>query len=995
MQDILITPQPSSGEPSILFTASGDVSPITLNVVSGISPVSGVVAAGSGITSLSFEGTQGQLFSITDNLSSGTLFSVSDIAGLPFMEIDASGDVKLAQFGNTITSYKAIKFANTANPSYSEGSLFYDNDNKCLAYYNDESDVTMQIGQEQFLRVRNNTGSTIANGDLVIINGSHGQAAPTITKAQADNEANAQVVGMATHSIEDSTFGYVTTYGIVRGLDTSSFSDGDEVFLSASTAGGLVSTPPVVPNYKVSVGHVISSHASNGTVLIQVSSPKLGGGDTKSEYPVYVSGIPFVTASGNGGSAAVLGYDSGFVWDSGRQQLAIRTSGYQDTLNSALYVRSDQTSSPDVMRIDTADGYNMLRVVHGNTNNLGYLNWNYPGGFFSLYNGFQVRRAHLTDTRALYITDSSASSHWKVSADGRQVMGGTSTLYSAIPRAQLDIINNSASQQGVVIQGAASQSANLTEWQTSAGDVLTSIDSDGNVDISGTLRCDDIGITTGHLNINAGGGSSFYFRFNNTVEYVMNAASFRPNNSAKDLGTDTARWTNLYTNNIYASGTITNPKGMDDAEAFGLLAVAANSGTAFGYDAVATGDKSVAIGHNSTANAAQSVAIGINSYTTGSNGIAIGPGAQSFGASTAIGYYADGVSQSVAIGHRAAANNTAGIYHTFIGYDAGYNGVNKYTTGLGFASLMASSGDYSVAIGGRALQESSGNFNIGIGPSAGQYVVGTGNMSFCTKGDKNTIGTNDAKLNINDMIKGDFNAGTLGINTDYNPGATLHAIAANATDVVGLFEGVAGQSANMLEVKDSAGNTDFSVGANGVTNVRNLDVDNVITLQSNYYVEWGGGNNRIRGVSGGVGAGRIEFIVGANEGTGGKGMAMVARGDGRGGKGAVIMGQNRDTDYHLEVVGSGSFEGVNISGALTMPTREDVGAGDHNFNIKYDPDFKIGGSQAAAMIISTDMDASGNAEPIHIIAGPSGTVNYNGIKILRDQVSLFGDLVPQ
>ena len=45
-----------------------------------------------------FQGTQGQLFSITDNLSSGVIFSVADIAGLPLIEADASGDVKLGEF---------------------------------------------------------------------------------------------------------------------------------------------------------------------------------------------------------------------------------------------------------------------------------------------------------------------------------------------------------------------------------------------------------------------------------------------------------------------------------------------------------------------------------------------------------------------------------------------------------------------------------------------------------------------------------------------------------------------------------------------------------------------------------------------------------------------------------------------------------------------------------------------------------------------------------
>jgi hypothetical protein len=93
VQDILIAP--GSGEPYIEFYATGVPSPITLNVVSGVIPASGT-------SELSFEGTQGQLFSVSDNLSSGTIFSVSDVTGLPLIEADASGDVKIGEFGRNV-----------------------------------------------------------------------------------------------------------------------------------------------------------------------------------------------------------------------------------------------------------------------------------------------------------------------------------------------------------------------------------------------------------------------------------------------------------------------------------------------------------------------------------------------------------------------------------------------------------------------------------------------------------------------------------------------------------------------------------------------------------------------------------------------------------------------------------------------------------------------------------------------------------------------------
>lgn len=58
------------------------------------------ILANSGI---SFEGSQGQLFSIVNNLSSGVIFNVNDIAGLPLIEADANGYVNLVRYGETVS----------------------------------------------------------------------------------------------------------------------------------------------------------------------------------------------------------------------------------------------------------------------------------------------------------------------------------------------------------------------------------------------------------------------------------------------------------------------------------------------------------------------------------------------------------------------------------------------------------------------------------------------------------------------------------------------------------------------------------------------------------------------------------------------------------------------------------------------------------------------------------------------------------------------------
>jgi len=233
---------------------------------------------------------------------------------------------------NTLTSATGIHdtidlslMDELSSPTHQEGRLFYDSENHALVVYNEESEVTQQLGQEEYLRVRNNTGATITNGTPVIITGSHGNAAPTIAPANAASDINSRVVGIATHDIENNSFGYVTTYGIVRHIDTSSFSGGDEIFLS-TTPGELTATCPVIPNYCVPIGYVIRSHAANGSVLVELGKHKLGGGDLKSEANLNLQGIPFVSTVGSDRSGGLL-TDANLVYNSGVQELNLGTGG--------------------------------------------------------------------------------------------------------------------------------------------------------------------------------------------------------------------------------------------------------------------------------------------------------------------------------------------------------------------------------------------------------------------------------------------------------------------------------------------------------------------------------------------------------------------------------------------------------------------------------------------------------------------------------------------
>jgi hypothetical protein len=129
--------------------------------------------------------------------------------------------------------------------------------------------VTLQIGQEQNKRFRNNTANDIVNGAAVYVTGSTGTH-PTVSPAQANAESTSSVIiGVTTEDIAKNTEGYVTTFGLVHDLDTSSLTEGAAVWLSPSVAGGLTTTKPAAPNHLVLIGYCIRSHPSLGTVFVK------------------------------------------------------------------------------------------------------------------------------------------------------------------------------------------------------------------------------------------------------------------------------------------------------------------------------------------------------------------------------------------------------------------------------------------------------------------------------------------------------------------------------------------------------------------------------------------------------------------------------------------------------------------------------------------------------------------------------------------------------
>ena len=120
--------------------------------------------------------------------------------------------------------------------------------------------------------VRNTTGATLTKGTVVYINGATGQN-PTVTKAQANNDTNsAQTLGLMTADLANNSNGYVTIIGLITNIDTSAYTDGEQLYLSPTTAGALTATKPYAPQHLVYVAIVEHAHPTQGKLFVKVQN---------------------------------------------------------------------------------------------------------------------------------------------------------------------------------------------------------------------------------------------------------------------------------------------------------------------------------------------------------------------------------------------------------------------------------------------------------------------------------------------------------------------------------------------------------------------------------------------------------------------------------------------------------------------------------------------------------------------------------------------------
>lgn len=213
----------------------------------------------------------------------GTLSNQTDLqtaldAKVPYT--GAISDVNLGEFG-LLTGNLEFDTTPTNIPT-TAGSMVWNDTDGTIDLKLKGGNVTLQIGQEQVLRAVNKTATNItlleANYQAVRVTGAQGQRLKVDLALATNDLLSAETIGLVTETIANNQEGFITTSGLVRGVNTTgslqseTWVDGDILYLSPTTAGNITNIKPVAPNHLIVIGYVVNAHITQGTIFVKVEN---------------------------------------------------------------------------------------------------------------------------------------------------------------------------------------------------------------------------------------------------------------------------------------------------------------------------------------------------------------------------------------------------------------------------------------------------------------------------------------------------------------------------------------------------------------------------------------------------------------------------------------------------------------------------------------------------------------------------------------------------
>ena len=238
------------------------------------------------VTRLPIGATNGHVLTVDAAEATGMKWAASASSGGDVVGPASSTDNAFARFDSTtgkllqnstatlddvgLASVDGVQFSATPTSTVGQAKAVWDTTNSCLSIGLNAS-VNALVGTDSHVQVYNDSASTMTVRQVVRQSGSSGTRLK-VALALADTDANsATTIGVVAQSIASNSQGFIQTSGLLQGVNTNDFNEGDTLWLSAVTAGLIANVKPTAPNNGVRIGYCIKkAGAGAGIILIDI-----------------------------------------------------------------------------------------------------------------------------------------------------------------------------------------------------------------------------------------------------------------------------------------------------------------------------------------------------------------------------------------------------------------------------------------------------------------------------------------------------------------------------------------------------------------------------------------------------------------------------------------------------------------------------------------------------------------------------------------------------
>lgn len=221
----------------------------------------------------------------------------------------------------------------TGNATVTAGLTAWNSNKDCIDIYQSDGTI-LQVGLENYIRVSNETGNILLDGEFVVfsgINGTPNNPLPKVNKFLADSNAiPLYSVGVLTSDVQDNSTGRATVLGEVRNLNTTgnvvgeTWYAGNLLWAHPGIPGKLTVNQPTAPNVAVSVAAVLKADPTDGVLLVRPTIfPRLYYGEFSSNQNQVAPNTNF----GHYVTFNSKGTTSGFTIDQNNTEITAKHTG--------------------------------------------------------------------------------------------------------------------------------------------------------------------------------------------------------------------------------------------------------------------------------------------------------------------------------------------------------------------------------------------------------------------------------------------------------------------------------------------------------------------------------------------------------------------------------------------------------------------------------------------------------------------------------------------